>query len=123
MFTSEQELRHVRIEGYTLQMWDTYETDTLGKTVIAYEFRKPDGSLLFHGSDFRCSPMHAIDSDECVRALLGFLTLKPGDTDKEYFDKYTPDQMAFAEGDAESLSLYSMDDLQPGEFQFEEVEA
>jgi hypothetical protein len=56
--------------------------------------------------------MHATDSNETLRALLGFLTLKPGDTDREYFDDYTPAQMAFAQGDAEMLSLYSME---PGE--------
>ena len=41
--------------------------------------------------------MHSIDSDQAVAALMGFLTLKPGDTDREYFDAYTPEQLAWAQ--------------------------
>jgi hypothetical protein len=40
-----------------------------------------------------------------VRALMGFLTLRPGDTDDEYFDRYTPDQLAFADEHGEFLGL------------------
>ncbi len=103
-------LRHVRLDGYTLQTWDTQRSDRMGKTILRYEFKAPDGTVLFEGSDFACSPMICVDSDDCLRSLLGFLTLKPGDTDRDYFDNYTPAQMAFAEGPAESLSLWSMDD-------------
>ncbi len=102
-------LRHVRLDGYTLQTWNTYRHGRMGKTILRYEFKAPDGSVLFAGSDFACSPMICIDSDECLRSLLGFLTLKPGDTDREHFDNYTPEQLAFAEGDAESLQTWSME--------------
>lgn len=51
---------------------------------------------VFEGQDFRPSPLHAIDSDACVCSLLHFLCLKPGDTDKQYFEGYTPLQMSFA---------------------------
>lgn len=37
------------------------------------------------------------------RPLLGFLTLRPGDTDREYFDKYTPAQLEYANQHAETL--------------------
>ena len=58
---------------------------------------------IFDGSDFGCSPMHAIDSDDTVAALMTFLTLRPGDTDAEYFDNYTSAQLEFADMHAESL--------------------
>lgn len=54
------------------------------------------GELLFTGNDFRPSPLHEIDSLEAICLLLGFLTLQPGDADKEYFKKYTTKQMEWA---------------------------
>ena len=36
--------------------------------------------------------MTADDSDECLATLLVFLTLRPGDTDADYFDGYTERQ-------------------------------
>jgi hypothetical protein len=104
-------LRHVILRApggrYDLRIWDSGRTDHMGKTILRYEFRDPRGYMLFSGSDFGCSPMDAIDSDETIGALLGFLTLRPGDTDREYFASYTRDQMAFAESsDAEYLQMY-----------------
>lgn len=34
-----------------------------------------------------CAPGTPIDSDECLRNILGFLTLRPGNTDPDYFDE------------------------------------
>jgi len=48
---------------------------------------------LFEGADFAGSPMVADDSDACLATLLTFLTLRPGDTDRDYFDDYTPEQL------------------------------
>ena len=112
----DSHLRTIRIEGYTLTTWDTYREDR-GKTILRYRFIDPHGITLFEGEDFACSPLHAIDSDECWRGLLGFLTLRPGDTDDEYFEEYTAEQMAFAEGgDAEMLSVY-VDEIPPAAFE------
>jgi len=64
---------------------------------------------IFDGSDFHCSPLHAIDSLETMRACLSFLTTRPGDTDKEYFENYTEAQMEFANSsDCEQLQMYAM---------------
>jgi hypothetical protein len=54
-----------------------------------------DGWIIFEGEDFAGSPMDADDSDETVAALLTFLTLRRGDTDAEYFESYTPEQLAW----------------------------
>jgi hypothetical protein len=108
-----EELRHVRLEtGHTLRTWDTGESagnGMMARTRIGYELCGPDGARIFRGADFRCSPLYAIDSDDTLRGLLGFLTLRPGDTDGEYFDGYTPAQRAFAESsDCDYLAfLYS----------------
>jgi hypothetical protein len=58
---------------------------------------------IFSGDDFRPSPLHAEDSDEPIRALMGFLCLKPGDTDPEHFEGYNATQHEFADQHAEAL--------------------
>lgn len=108
-------LRHVAIDlGYRLLTWDTgrmgYHVGRFGKHVLGYAFYAPDGSVLFSGEDYGCAPGHAIDSDDALRNLLGFLTLRPGDTDADYFASYTEAQHAFAASDAEYLSLWAHDD-------------
>jgi hypothetical protein len=81
-----------RKSGFTLRLWDTNTRDWRGQSRLAYELK--DGrKVIFAGEDFAGSPMHSDDSLETVASLLGFLTCKPGDTDSEYFDKYTEDQM------------------------------
>ena len=89
---------------YTLDLWDTYKRDGHGKVLLHYHF-KHEALMIFEGSDFACSPMDAIDSDACVASLLGFLSLRPGDTDDEYFDGYTERQIAWRDEHAEDLSM------------------
>jgi hypothetical protein len=60
--------------------------------------------VIFEGEDFHCSPLHAIDSDETVRTLMTFLTLRPGDTDADYFADYTPEQREYCLQHAEALA-------------------
>jgi len=91
--------------GFSLTLWDTGRVDSDGRTVLKYRFRDK-GRVVFEGTGFRPSRMHADDSIATVRALLGFLSLKPGDTDKEYFAEYTPEQLEWAEsGRAEELQM------------------
>ena len=90
---------------FTLTMWDTSRTGSDGKSILGYQL-KQDGVELFTGEDFACSPMHCVDSDNAVAALMGFLTLRKGDTDADYFKDYTPAQVEFSEQHAEALSWY-----------------
>lgn len=109
-------LRDVLLErGYRLKTWDTGRT-VGGKPAVGYELTGRAGAVLFTGEDFGCSPLHAVDSDEALRALCGFLFLRPGDTDRDYFDGYSAEQRAFAESsDCEQLAfLYSEEG--PGTF-------
>ena len=107
-------LRHVRLDsGHTLRTWDTGRTRGAGmmaRTCIGYAFCDPSGAPIFEGDDFGPSPMHADDSDETLRGLLGFLLLRPGDTDREYFDDYTPAQRAFATSDTCELLQFTYSD-------------
>lgn len=106
-------LRTVRLVPYrkgcgpvfTLKMRDTGRRDWRGQTLIGYELRGTGLGVIFAGEDFAGSPMHADDSDECVASLMTFLTLRPGDTDAEYFAGYTDAQRAFCDAHAEALSF------------------
>jgi hypothetical protein len=120
-YTEDQLLRTVTMRPYvdqsksfTLKTWDTYRSDSSGKSTLGYQFtqhRTPNSEkIIFEGEDFHCSPMDAIDSDAALRSLLSFLTLRPGDTDQEYFENYTQDQLDFTSEHAEILSLYAMED-------------
>lgn len=92
--------------GYTLAIGDERDDPKRCGTLASYEMRRPDGIVLFEGTEYGIAPSNAIDSDESFAELLAFLTLKPGDTDEEYFDNYTAEQMAWCESfDCETLGL------------------
>ena len=77
------------------------------QSVIGYDldaFEDGKRTRVFDGDDFGCSPLHAIDSDQAVRGLLSFLTLRPGDADADYFEGYDGAQLAFADEHAEALA-------------------
>lgn len=110
-FDKSDLLRRVELDGtgWILTLYATDRVDWRGQTRLAYWFGKRGQEPVFVGSDFAGSPIHADDSDETLRGLLGFLTLRPGDTDSEYFEGYTADQLDFAETEAEYLALWSLD--------------
>jgi hypothetical protein len=107
-------IRRVRFTPYRkgmgptfyLVMWDTHRMKG-NKCRLGYRLTMKEGGrksvLLFGGEDYGCSPMHAIDSDAAVRSLMGFLTLRPGDTDREYFEDYTQEQLDYCSQHAETL--------------------
>lgn len=107
-------IRRVRLAPYRKDMGPRFALTLLdtgrivgGKCQLGYRLNQIGNGraeTVFEGEDFCCSPLYAIDSDEAVYGLLGFLTLRPGDTDSEYFEDYTPRQLEFCEEHAEALS-------------------
>lgn len=86
-----------RKSGFTLRLW-WVRGALCEKERLAYELK--DGRrVIFTGEDFYCSPLHSVDSLDTVYSLLSFLSLQPGDTDREYFDNYTPEQMVWCRSD------------------------
>lgn len=106
-------LRRVTFRPYG--KWRPFFTVCLYDRVAPFESKKQayqlkqGGKLLFSGEDFGPAPMHCIDSDHAVEALMSFLTLRPGDTDEDYFKNYTPEQLAFCDEHAEALSACVQD--------------
>ena len=90
-------LRSWREDVFTLFLYDTKRMDHHGKSVLAYELydREYRPEPVFRGEDFTCSPCHVIDSDHTVLSLLHFLSLEAEDTDAEYFEAYTPEQITW----------------------------
>ena len=79
-------LRDVNLDGYRLQTFDTYVRDRRGGTYIGFRLWDPYGELLYVGEGeegISPSPMHSIDSDHTLRAVLAFfdhdVTNIPGD--------------------------------------------
>lgn len=96
--------------SFELKIWDTGRYDSRGQSRIGYTLRMSahngaKATVLLTGEDFSGSPMHADDSNETIASLMSFLTLRPGDTDPEYFAAYTPEQMAYCNEHAEALSF------------------
>jgi len=90
-----------------LDLWDTGRRHQRGQSVLGYELRHGD-TTIFSGEDFAGSPIHADDSDASLAALLSFLSLRPGDTDAEYFDAYNATQLEWADEYGDELSLVSL---------------
>jgi hypothetical protein len=67
------------------------------------------GEVIFEGDDFSSGVGDMVDYAHAARGILGFLTLRPGDVDSEYFDGYTPAQIEWRDEFAEYLALYSME--------------
>jgi hypothetical protein len=84
--------------------------------------------MLFSGNDYCPGMGTTIDSDDCLRDLIGFFLLGDGDTDPEYFDDYSPEALAFrGSRDREDLWGYGSDfdglsDLGPEDYPFIDVE-
>ena len=56
-------------------------------------------------------------------AFLSFLVLRPGDTDKEYFEKYTEQQLTWCQGSVvDEISGLLLDFEEGGDSPFEDME-
>lgn len=70
-----------------------------GRDRVAYTFGRVGEPPIFTGDDFGPSPMDDPLGYRSALSLMTFLTLRPGDTDRDYFDAYTPAQLVWAQSD------------------------
>src|SRR3990172_4774046 len=94
------------LPSFSLTTWDAHKRDHHGKSGIGYELRmhlNGKTTVLFTGENFYNSPMHCTDSDASIKAIMGFLTLCPGDTDEEFFENDTDEVKAYRRNYDESL--------------------
>ena len=108
MKQAKQELiREWHRDHYNVRLYDTFRNDSYNKWVIAWRFSDTQANVVFT-SENGCELHTHTDpyySPEAVYELLSFIALQPGDTDDEYFDNYTPEQLTWAESNrCEELS-------------------
>lgn len=94
------------LDGHTvaLHLYDLHKRDAMGKHQLGYALWH-GGECIFAGEDFAASPMDPVDSDIVMHTLVRLLSLRPGDTDREYFQSYTERQLAWAEQYGDQLAL------------------
>lgn len=101
-------LRVVRIEDtdVVLWTWDTGRRFGTGQCRVGRRFIVA-GEIIFEDEECGVAPSDPVDSDDALVGILSWCCLKPGDTDADFFEEYTPEQLAWAESDAcEELGLF-----------------
>lgn len=99
IYNERSRTAQTRIAGYNLTMYERASAWRVSYDLVL----KKGSSLVGIWHDFRPGMLHAIDSPAAWAAAWSFVTLRPGDTDPEYFDDYTSDMLAFMDGDAEMV--------------------
>lgn len=105
--------------GYELRLYDA-GTDDEGREVLRYVFHdlgwsEQSGRRLFVGGDYRPSPMHSVDGPESIAGLLSFLSLREGDTDRDYFDGYDERQLAWRDSERCELLQLIVHEMEEGD--------
>ena len=88
-------MKKYEFNGYKMWLLNDNKWDSYGKKQVRYVFMNPQKEIVFKGHDFYIPAHMESESMDTALALLSFLTLQDGDTDSEYFDKYTDKQLAF----------------------------
>ena len=87
---------------FSLTIWDTHRKSG-SHSLLGYRLSS-EGKVIFKGEDFGCPSCNCVDSDATVDGIMTFLTLRPGDTDVEYFRDYSAAQFEFCSLHADALS-------------------
>jgi hypothetical protein len=85
-----------------------YEAGRTGPhhTKVELELRHGGETIFPRAGSYVGIPGHeTIDGDGAKRCALGLFALKPGDTDAEFFERYTPEQLEFVRTWGEELSM------------------
>jgi len=72
-------------------------------TRIDVEVRQ-GGKVIFPRNALYCATPGCIDDDSAKELVMSLVAMRPGDTDRDYFDSYTPAQREWAERNGEELS-------------------
>jgi hypothetical protein len=105
----ESILRHVQFDDFELLMWETGQRR--GDTeFIAFKLLH-EGAEVLNSNAVGLPGWHprlgyAIDSDRMVRSVIDWCAVKPGDTDIDYFEKYTEEQIEWVQSHSDELSFW-----------------
>lgn len=97
---------------FTLRVFELGGRDSsIHHTNVGYKLTMTEGNkstVIFEGDDVGIPNHTAIDSDDAVNHIMGWLTLREGDTDSEFFENDTEIQKEYRNNHAESLSMEVM---------------
>ena len=101
IYNATNRVGQTRLEGYSLTLYERASAFRARYDAILKRGRKVIGIW----RDFKPGMYHAVDSRESWEAIWSFVTLRQGDTDREYFDTYTDEMLAFRDNDAEHVGF------------------
>lgn len=82
---------------------------------VAYTFNvlerstKNHQNIIFTNMVGSFSPCHACDGDDAKRQVLEHLAMKPGDTDDEFFEGYSKEQLDFVDDFSDEIKMTAWD--------------
>ena len=108
------------VDGFRLELFTTVSTTGDERPAVVYRFWDLSADAgrarpVFEVADWHPSILHAVDGTESVRGLLGFLCLRPGDVEADYFASYTPRQLTWRDARAEDLTWWASQSDEAGE--------
>ena len=89
--------------GWSLEMEEIGQHNH--RITYCYAFKDED-RLIFAGREFSHPMVRENNEVEAAIGLLGFLSLRPSETDAEFVEDYTPEQIAWADKHGDDLSCY-----------------
>lgn len=90
------------LESFTLRL-HSIKKEEYGQWRIGYKF-EDNGQVIFEGDDLEVAHHEPVGLST-VEDALSFFSLEQGDTDDDYFDSYTPEQLAWRDTRAAELSI------------------
>ena len=88
--------------GYSLKVWEDHFQGN--RLYCRYQFRNPEGVILFQGNEYSAGFGQNPASDDSLRGLIGFFLVGEYDVEADYFDNYSPEALKFRDSqDRESL--------------------
>ena len=98
---------HLGGKGYIIHVYERSVRASNGG--VAYSFdvlertRKNHHHIIFTNMVGSFSPCHASDGKDAKRQVLEHLAMKPGDTDDEFFEGYSQEQLDFVNGFSDEI--------------------
>lgn len=81
--------------------------DSAGRVKLTVEV-KHGSEVIFPAGQLHCALHGSSDGIAAKELAMSLVAMKPSDTDADYFEGYTPDQLAWATGHGEALDMERM---------------
>src|SRR5262245_54308880 len=78
--------------------------DEAGRVKLTVEVRHGN-RVIFPAGQLYCALHGSSDGIEARELIMSLVAMRPGDTDRDYFDGYTPEQLAWAERHGERIDM------------------